>query len=156
MRTSKPHMLKSRLGLSLRVDRHEAVLPVDGGDRARQAVLDVPERRAAEVDVVLHQAHARVARPALLVVVADNVLVVRIRVLRQVALDQVARLLCGETEQDVELVDVARVQADRVPRLACGEVAEGEEVVGRLAGDPPSSERARCRPSTEAGRAPEP
>ena len=31
---------------------------------ARQAVLHVPEHGAAEVDVVLHQPHARITRPA--------------------------------------------------------------------------------------------
>ena len=58
--------------------------------RARQAVLDVPENGAAQIDVVFHQTHAGITRPALFVVVTDDVLVVGIRMLRQVALDQVA------------------------------------------------------------------
>lgn len=45
---------------------------------------------------MFHQSHARVARPALLVVVANNVLVVGIRVLSQIPLDQVACLLSGK------------------------------------------------------------
>ena len=45
---------------------------------------------------MLHEAHARVTWPALLVVVADDVLVVRVGVLRQVALDQVARFFRGK------------------------------------------------------------
>lgn len=39
---------------------------------------------------MLHKPHARVSRPALLVVVPDNVLVVGVGMLGQVALDQVA------------------------------------------------------------------
>ena len=67
---------EQQVGVVPRVDRHEGVGPLERGQRAREAVADVPEGGAAEVDVVLHQAHARVARPALFVVVADDVLVV--------------------------------------------------------------------------------
>lgn len=56
---------EEQVGVVARVDRHEAVVPLQRGDRARQAVAHVPEHGAAEVDVVLHQPHARVARPAL-------------------------------------------------------------------------------------------
>ena len=45
---------------------------------------------------MLHQPHAGVARPALLVVVAHDILVVGVGVLSQIALDQVARLLRRE------------------------------------------------------------
>ena len=66
--------------------------------------LDVPEHGSAQVHIVLHQSHARVSRPALLVVVADNVLVVRVGVLGQVALDEVARVVRRESEVKRELV----------------------------------------------------
>ena len=59
-------------------------------------VLDVPEHGPAQVDVVLHESHAGVPRPALLVVVANDVLVVGVGVLREVALDQVPGLLRRE------------------------------------------------------------
>ena len=45
---------------------------------------------------MLHQTHARVTWPALLVIVADDVLVVRVGMLRQVALDQVTCFLGAE------------------------------------------------------------
>ena len=50
----------------------------------------------SQVDVMLHQTHARVTWPALLVIVADDVLVVRVGMLRQVALDQVTCFLGAE------------------------------------------------------------
>lgn len=50
----------------------------------------------SQVDVVLHEAHASVAGPALLVIIAHNVLVVWVRVLGEVALDQVPCLIRGE------------------------------------------------------------
>mmetsp|Transcript_51851 Transcript_51851/g.121766 ORF Transcript_51851/g.121766 Transcript_51851/m.121766 type:complete len:1251 (+) Transcript_51851:175-3927(+) len=125
----KPAHVEEQVGVILGVDRHEAVLPLHRRHRPRQLVLDVPEHRAAQVDVVLHQAHARVARPALLVVVPDYVLVVGIRVLAQEALDQVLLLLVREAEHDVHALDVAAVEPDRVLDLGCDRV-EGEEVVG--------------------------
>ena len=109
--------VEQQVGVVLRVDAHEARLPLDGGDGARQAVLHVPEDRSAQVHVVLHQTHARVTRPALFVVVADDVLVVRIGMLGQVALDEVLGLVGAEAQQHVHAVDVAAVQAYRMSLL---------------------------------------
>eukprot|EP00123_Amoebidium_parasiticum_P018099 comp24100_c1_seq1/m.43516 comp24100_c1_seq1/g.43516 ORF comp24100_c1_seq1/g.43516 comp24100_c1_seq1/m.43516 type:complete len:578 (+) comp24100_c1_seq1:3557-5290(+) len=111
----------------------EAVVPVDGCDGPRQTVFHVPEHSPAQVHVVLHQAHALVTWPALLVVVAHDVLVVGVGVLRQVLLDQVPALLGREPEEDVHTVDVARVQTDRVPYLRL-HILIGEEVVWHLGG----------------------
>ena len=94
--------VEQQVGVVLGVHRHKRVVPLERRHRAREAVLHVPEDSAAEVDVMLHQPHARVARPALLVVVPDDVLVVGVRVLGQVALDEVPRLLCGEAEHHVD------------------------------------------------------
>ena len=80
---------------------------------------------------MLHQSHARVPRPALLVVVPDHVLVVGIRVFREVPLDEIFRLFRGEPEEHVDLVNVPAVQADRVPRLRV-HVPVGDELVGHL------------------------
>ena len=82
---------------------------------------------------MLHESHAAVTWPALLVVVADNVLVVGVRVLREVPLDQVPRFLLREAEHDVELVNVAAVETDRMPRL-CLHVLETHELVRTLWG----------------------
>mmetsp|Transcript_4532 Transcript_4532/g.13244 ORF Transcript_4532/g.13244 Transcript_4532/m.13244 type:complete len:1314 (+) Transcript_4532:2393-6334(+) len=123
--------VEEEVGVVLGVDGDEGLVPLHRGHRPGQAVLDVPEDRAAEVDVVLHEPHARVPGPALAVVVAHHVLVVGVGVLREVALDEVLGLLRGEAEEDVELVDVAGVEPHGVARLR-GHVREGEEVVGHL------------------------
>ena len=99
----KPTHGEEQVGVVLGVHRDEGVVPVQGGERARQPVLHVPKGGAAQVDIVLHEAHARVARPALLVVVAHDVLVVGVWVLCQEALDQVLCLFRAESEQDVDL-----------------------------------------------------
>lgn len=45
---------------------------------------------------MLHETHAGVTGPTLLVVVANNVFIVGIRMLCKVSLNQVTRLLCTE------------------------------------------------------------
>lgn len=50
----------------------------------------------SQVDVVFHEPHAGVTRPAFLVVITHDVLIVRVRMLRQVALDQVTCFFCTE------------------------------------------------------------
>ena len=47
----------------------------------------------SQVDVVFHESHPGVARPTLLVVITDDVFVVRVWMFRQVALYQIPRLL---------------------------------------------------------------
>ena len=59
--------------------------------------------------------HSAIARPALLVIVADNVLVVRIRVLSEEALDEVSRVFFIELQHNIDLVNIAHVKTDRVP-----------------------------------------
>ena len=127
---------EEQIGVVAAVDRRERVLPLERRDRARQRVLELPEDGAAEVDVVLHEAHARVARPALFVVVADDVLVVGVGVLGEVALDQLLGLLGREAVQHKDAVDVARVESYRMAHLG-GERAEREKVVRQIrrAGD---------------------
>ena len=75
--------------------------------------------------------HTHRPQTHLLVVVPHDVLVVGIRVLRQVPRDQVPRLVRAELEHDVDAVDIAAVEADRVPLLHA-RIAEGEELVGHL------------------------
>ena len=123
--------VEQQVGVVLGVDGHERALPQNGRHGARQPVLDVPKDGAAEVHVRLHEAHAGVAWPALFVVVADDVLVVRVGVFRQVALHQLLGLLGGEAQVEVHAVDVARVQPDGMGHLR-RHVLERQEVVGHL------------------------
>lgn len=46
---------------------------------------------------MLHQPHSGVTGPAFLVVVADYVLIVGIRVLGQISLDQITGFFCGKS-----------------------------------------------------------
>lgn len=121
------------LRVVLGVDRDHGVVPVDGRERHRQRVLDIPEDSPTEVDVVLDESHSAVSRPAPLRVEPDNILVVGVRVGREIPLDEVSRLVRLEAEEDVNPVDVSGVESDRVPRLG-RRVPELEEVVGHLRG----------------------
>ena len=77
----------------------------------------------------LHQSHSGVSRPALFVIISDNVFIVWIGVLSEVTLDQIARLVRRKAEENVQLVDVARIQPDRMRRFG-RHVLEAEEIVG--------------------------
>lgn len=83
-------MVKQKIGVVFGEDRHEGVLPLDRCQRPRQSILDFPEDCTAQVDIVLHKAHAAVTWPALLVVIPDDVFIVRVRVLSQETLYQVS------------------------------------------------------------------
>mmetsp|Transcript_98960 Transcript_98960/g.262869 ORF Transcript_98960/g.262869 Transcript_98960/m.262869 type:complete len:322 (-) Transcript_98960:3361-4326(-) len=130
-----PHLeaahVEEDVGVVLRVHGCEGVVPDEVRDAARKPVLHLPEHRPAQVHVVLHAAHAAVAGPAHLVVVADDVLVVGVGVLREEPLDEVAGLLFAEAENHDEAVQVAAVQADRVAQLRV-DVLEGQELVWQL------------------------
>jgi hypothetical protein len=78
---------------------------------------------------VLYKTHATVARPALLVVITHDILVVWVRFSTEVALDKVPRLLRSEAKEHVDLIDVAGVKSDRMPRFS-GRVLELQEVIG--------------------------
>ena len=69
---------EEQVGVVATVDAGESVIPFYGSDRTWQTVLQIPEDSATEVDIVTHQPHAGVARPALLVLVANDVLKVGI------------------------------------------------------------------------------
>lgn len=49
---------------------------------------------------MLHEAHAGVSGPAFLVIIANDVFIVGVRVLCQVTLDQVPSLICCEPTPD--------------------------------------------------------
>ena len=72
-------------------------------DIPREPILHVPEDCSTQVDIMLHETHAGISWPALLVVVPHNVLVVGVRVLSEVSLDEVFGLLSSEAEHDVHL-----------------------------------------------------
>lgn len=114
-----------------RIDRNECVFPLDGGEGPRQTLLDVPEYGPAEIDIVLDEAHPAVARPAALVVVPDDIVVRRIGVRREVTLDEVASFVRSEPEQDVQTIDVSRVETNGMPCLS-GRITVLQEVVGLL------------------------
>ena len=80
---------------------------------------------------MLHAPHSAIAGPAHLVGVADDILVVGIRILREEPLDQILGVLLAKAEDHDEAVQVPAVQADGVPELRV-HILEGQELVGQL------------------------
>ena len=108
---------EEQVGVRRRVDGSQRVLPLDRSERSGQSVLDVPENGTTKVDIVLDETHTAVTRPALLVVVSEDVGVVRVGLSREISLNEIARLLLREAEEDVNTIDVSRVETDGVTDL---------------------------------------
>ena len=66
---------------------------------------------------MLHETHTTILGPAFFVVVSHNVLVVRVRVFGQVALDQVFRFFLVEPEDHEYLVDIAAEETNGMAGL---------------------------------------
>lgn len=127
---------KQELRVILGVDRDKCVFPFDGSERPRQRVLDIPEDCTTKVYIMLDKPHSTISGPAPLVVITDDVFVVRIRLNTEISLDKVSRLLSGESEQHMDTVDVSRVETDGVFGLDLS-ILELKETVGcfRKTGD---------------------
>ena len=80
---------------------------------------------------MLDEPHAAIPGPAALVVVADDIVVRGVQVGTEVALDKISRLICRESEKDVESVNVARVQPNRMTCLR-RRVAVLQEIIRHL------------------------
>jgi len=119
---------EEQVGVVSAVYTSKSVIPLDCGNASWQAVLHVPEDSTTQVDIMSHQSHSRITRPALLVLVADDILEVRVWLLRQEALDKVSRLVSGEAPEYPDLVNVTGVESDRVAVLGVS-VSELQEVV---------------------------
>ena len=78
---------------------------------------------------MLHQPHPTVSRPALLVIVPDNVLIIRVRILRQKALDQVSGLILHKPEYYIDAIYIATVQSNGVACLSF-HICKTHEFVG--------------------------
>jgi len=78
---------------------------------------------------MFHQSHAAISWPAFLVVVADKVFVVGVRVFCEVPLNQIAGLILLETEHDIQLVYISAIESDGVSGL-CFHIFETHEFVG--------------------------
>ena len=119
------------MGVVLRVDANEGIVPLDGRERTRKTLFDIPKDGPTQVDVVLDETHTTISWPAALVVVPNDIVVRRVRVCAEVPLNEVTRLLCSEAEEDVDPVNVTGVQPDRMARLGC-RVTVLQEVVRHL------------------------
>ena len=95
--------VEKKIWIIFAVDRHKAFIPAECCDRSRQAVLDVPEHSTAKINVMLHEPHASIPGPAFPVVVAHNVLIIWIRVLCQITLNQITCFISCKPEKKKQL-----------------------------------------------------
>lgn len=93
--------------------------------------LYVPKNGASKIHVMLHQTHPGVAWPALFVVVADDVLIVRVGMFCEIALDEISSFVCREAEEDPDAFHIATIESDRVGRLR-SDIFERKKLIGAL------------------------
>lgn len=91
---------------------------MDSGDAAWESILNLPKSTPSEIDIMLHQSHPAILGPTLLVIVSYYVLIVGVRVLGEIALDQFPGLIGCEFEYDVDSVYIPHVDPDGVPGLS--------------------------------------
>ena len=78
---------EQKVGIITTIHGCKCINPFNCGDGTGETVLHVPKDGTTKVDVMLHETHATVSGPTLFVIVTDDVFVVGIWMLREVALD---------------------------------------------------------------------
>lgn len=103
---------EKELRVVLGVDTNKCIFPLDCRERTRQPLLDVPVNGSSKINIMLDESHAAIPRPAALIVVANDVVISRIRIGGEIALDEITGFISTEPKQDVESVNVTRVETD--------------------------------------------
>lgn len=103
---------EKELRVILGVDTDKCIFPLDCRKRTRQSLLNIPVNGSSKINIMLDESHAAIPRPAALIVVANDIVISRIGIGREVALDEVTGFISTEPKQDVESVDIARVETD--------------------------------------------
>ena len=87
---------------------------MDSGDAPGKPIFDFPKNTSSKVDVMFHQSHPAIFRPAFSVVIANYILVIWVRILCQISLDKFPGLIICELEKNVKMVNIPQVNSDRM------------------------------------------
>lgn len=90
---------------------------MNGSYTTRQSVLYFPENSSSKIDIMLHQSHSAVFRPAFFVIVTNNILVVWIRILGKESLNQLSGLIRYKSENNINMINVTHVHSYGVSGL---------------------------------------
>ena len=63
---------------------------------------------------MFHQSHSAILRPTLLIVVANNILVVWVGIFCQESLDEFPSFISSKLEQNIEVINISQVESDRM------------------------------------------
>lgn len=96
--TFKSTHVEKKIWIIFAVDRHKTFIPSECGDRSWQTVLDVPEHSTPKINIMFHKSHASISGPAFSVIVAHNVLIVRIRVFCKVSLNKITSFISWKSK----------------------------------------------------------
>ena len=73
-------------------------MPLNRSQRPLQTLFDILEDCLTEIDIVLDETHTAITRPTALVIIADDIVIRRIRIGAEVSLDEISRFLRCEAE----------------------------------------------------------
>ncbi len=90
---------------------------MNGSHTSWKSVFYLPKHTSTQVDIMLHESHPAIFRPASSVVIANHVLVVWVGILSQVSLNELSCLIRCKFEQYIKVIDISQVNPDRVSGL---------------------------------------
>ena len=80
-----------------------------------------------------HEPHSGVSGPTFLVLVADDIFEIGVRLFRKKSLDEISGFICAKSEEDPNLVNVPRIQSDWMSCL-CFLITKLKEIIRTLRG----------------------
>lgn len=78
---------KEKIGIISGVNWNKSVFPVNGRNASWKSIFNLPKDTSSKIDVVFHQSHPTILWPTLLIIVANYILVVWIRIFSQIPLN---------------------------------------------------------------------
>lgn len=71
---------EEKIRIILRIDRNVGIFPMNGCNTSRQSIFNLPEDTSSKVHIMLHQPHSTIFGPAFPIIIANNILIVWIRI----------------------------------------------------------------------------
>lgn len=66
---------------------------------------------------MFHESHSTVFRPTLSIVVSDHILVVRVRILSKIPLNELSSFVAGEFEENIKMIDIPEIDSNGMSGL---------------------------------------
>ena len=105
---------KEQIGIIFRINRDISIFPMNSGDASGQPIFNLPKNTSSKIDIMFHKSHPTIFRPTFPIIIANNILVIRVRILSKISLDKFSRLVRGKLKQNIEMVNIPQIYSDRM------------------------------------------